>query len=104
MALFKKYSFLDEAQVDELINSLWDNVNLTVNPINIKGNTICKIGQIVDVPAVIDEEGNETQQAVYNLDFAVDVLWIDDIPVEWDAYEIQLTHEGVHGFPGHKYI
>jgi hypothetical protein len=39
----------------------------------------------------------------FNSKYCVDVMWYDDIPIEWSDYEVQPEGNGIHTFFGWQY-
>ena len=87
----RKYEFVDEAAVNKAIDLLRDKEgNLT--------QSVVKLGHIVKVKGVYDEQGNEITAPVFSDKYAVDVSWDSEPHAEWEEHIVFPTPLGVHNF------
>ena len=107
-----KYAFNSKEQAQDKIDALGiaqdeDGYNYPTHPY-----TVVELGYEVISDAVINEEGEVVQEAVYGTDYLVDVLWKGlepdedgeiDHPYGWKSYSVDIETEGIHGFMGLKY-
>jgi hypothetical protein len=54
---------------DDEGNATWDTSKVVA---------VVELGNLVTIPAVYDEEGNETTPATYSDKYSVDILWVDE--------------------------
>jgi len=92
--LTRKYEFVDEAAADAAIALL---------PTDEEGNPthehlVTKLGHLVLVPAVYDDEGNIITPAVLSDYYAVDVYWGNEADVSWDSFIVWPTPMGIHTY------
>lgn len=90
MARFLKYQFDSEEQYQ----SVFDGAATTssVNGLEstyIPGYTAVKLGNLVDVPAVLSEDGRTIiTPAVMSTKYSVDIYWTDDEHTDFTPYRI----------------
>jgi hypothetical protein len=96
-----KYEFESQEQALEYINGLGVTTDEEGKEIPDHENVVVKIGNICSVPAEYDEEGKITKEAVYSTKYSVDVLWKEDQPADWEAFNIHIQGNGIHKFLGH---
>lgn len=71
--------FVDEAAMLEVINN---------EGVNYPGCFIDVVGKVVDVPAVVDENGKVTAEATFILGYHVNVRIIGELPDALKPFEI----------------
>ena len=96
-----KYEFNSKEQAIDKIESL--GLDEDGNPTH--PHTVVKIGYLTITEGEYDEEGNEITAPVLSDKYSVDVMWqgVENNPYGWATYELDLEHEGVHGFFGRSY-
>jgi len=96
-----KYEFKSEEHAQKKIDKL--GLDEDGNPTH--PHTVVKIGYLTITQGEYDEDGNEITPPVLSDKYSVDVLWqgVEDNPYGWATYELDLEHEGIHGFFGRKY-
>ena len=125
-----KYKFNSKEQAIEKIDGLGIAQDEDGNNYPTHKHTVVELGYELISEAVIDEEGEIVEEAVYSENYLVDVLWIVkdittieqeavldeegniitpavtsvDHPYGWKSYSVDLEHEGVHGFLGVSYL
>ena len=91
MDITRKYEFVDEAEANAAIDLLRDEEgNIT--------QSVVKLGYIVKVKGVYDEQGNEITAPVFSNKYAVDVSWNSEPHADWDSAMVFPTPLGVHSF------
>jgi len=91
MDITRKYEFVDEEAVNEAIDLLRDKEgNLT--------QSVVKLGHIVKVKGVYDEQGNEITAPVFSDKYAVDVSWDSEPHAEWEEFIVWPTPMGIHNY------
>lgn len=108
-----KYKFNSKEQAIEKIDGLGIAQDEDGNNYPTHKHTVVELGYELISEAVIDEEGEIVEEAVYSEKYLVDVLWNGleededgdiDHPYGWKTYALDLDHEGVHGFLGVSYL
>ena len=107
-----KYAFNSKEQAIEKIEGLGIAQDEDGNNYPTHKHTIVELGYEVISEAVINEEGEVVEEAVFGTDYLVDVLWRDleadedgevDHPYGWKSYSVEIGSEGIHSFMGLKY-
>ena len=124
-----KYAFNSKEQAIEKIEALGVAQDENGNNYPNHSHTIVELGYEVISEAVIDEEGEVVEEAVFGTDYLVDVLWnaegittieeeavLDeegnvivpavtsiDHPYGWKSYSVEIETEGIHSFMGLNY-
>ena len=108
-----KYAFKNgQEQAIDKIESLGVAQDEDGNNYPTHSHTIVELGYEVISEAVINEDGEVVEEAVFGTDYLVDVLWRDleadedgevDHPYGWKSYSVEIDSEGIHGFMGLKY-
>jgi hypothetical protein len=79
---------------DEEGNASWDASKVVA---------VVELGNLVTIPAVYDEVGNETTPATYSDKYSVDILWKDEpLTTPFSTYELWCAPMGVHAMGGQK--
>ena len=91
--IFKKYEFQDEATALARIEALPSATDEEGNTYPTHSHSIVKLGYLVQVPAIFDEEGNELTPATLSDKYSVDVLWNKSEITQVDV-EAVLDEEG----------
>jgi hypothetical protein len=101
MATFRKYEFTP---------TQWATAKAKIELTNEEGETtwdaskvvaVVELGNLVTIPAVYDEEGNETTPATYSDKYSVDILWKDEpLTTSFASYEVWCAPMGVHAMGG----
>jgi len=101
-----KYKFESLAKAELKIKGLGVEIDEDGNEQPTHKHTIVKIGHIVEIEGVYDDEGNLITEPTLSVDYCVDVIWvgINTHPYGWKSYDANINSEGVHGFFGVKYI
>jgi len=77
---------------DDEGNASWDSSKVVA---------VVELGNLVTIPAVYDEEGNETTPATYSDKYSVDILWVDEpLKTSFASYEVWCAPMGVHSMGG----
>ncbi len=107
-----KYAFNSKEQAIDKIEGLGVAQDEDGNNYPTHSHTIVELGYEVISDAVINEEGEVVEEAVYGTDYLVDVLWKDlevdeegnySHPYGWATYSVVIDSEGIHAFMGLKY-
>ena len=107
-----KYAFNSKEQAQDKIDALGVAQDEEGNVYTTHKHTIVELGYEVISEAIIDEEGEVIEEAVYGTDYLVDVLWKGleadddgeiDHPYGWKSYSVEIGSEGIHAFMGLKY-
>ena len=79
---------------DDESNAIWDSSKVVA---------VVELGNLVTIPAVYDEEGNETTPATYSDKYSVDILWKGEpLTTSFSSYEVWCATMGVHAMGGQK--
>jgi hypothetical protein len=77
---------------DDEGNASWDSSKVVA---------VVELGNLVTIPAVYDEEGNETTPAVLSSKWSVDILWEGEpLTTSFSSYEVWCAPMGVHSMGG----
>jgi hypothetical protein len=107
-----KYAFNSKQQAQDKIDALGVAEDEEGNNYPTHSHTIVELGYEVISEAIINEEGEVVEEAVFGTDYLVDVLWNGleadedgeiDHPYGWKSYSIEIGGEGVHSFMGLKF-
>ena len=107
-----KYAFNSKEQAQDKIDALGVAQDEEGNTYKTHKHTIIELGYEVISEAIINEEREVIEEAVYGTDYLVDVLWRDleadengeiDHPYGWKSYSVNIGSEGIHSFMGLKY-
>ena len=92
--------------------SQWSSASNKIQVTNEEGETswdsskvvaVVELGNLVTIPAVYDEEGNETTPATYSDKYSVDILWKGEpLTTSFSTYEVWCEPMGVHAMGGQK--
>ena len=125
-----KYKFNSKEQALEKIEALGTATDENGNSYPTHKSTIVELGYELISEAVINEEGEIVEDAVYSDAYLIDALWKEeqiktieqeavldeegnvitpevvsyDHPYGWKSYSVNLDHEGLHGFLGVSYL
>ena len=107
MATFRKYEFTPTQWATAKAKIQVSNTDTEGNEVvgwdASKVVAVVELGNLVTIPAVYDEEGNETTPATYSDKYSVDILWKDEpLTTSFTSYEVWCAPMGVHAMGGQK--
>ena len=91
----------------EMLPAEWDTLKATIQVTDSEGNTSWDPAVVVAVHEIghicqqwgTDAEGNQVCE-VESPNWAVDILWVDAVPADFDAYVVWPLPVGIHTFAG----
>ena len=94
MRKFRKYEFGSKSAATAKINALGvDDEGRATHD-----HAVVCLGHIVTTPAVYDDAGEVTEEAVLSSNYHVDVMWYGEPDEGWNNQMIWTTGIGVHSF------
>ena len=114
--IFKKYEFETQELAETRIAALpHQEVDGESHPSH--SHTVVKLGNVVEVEGIYDEDGSELTAPILASNYSIDVLWRAseitetdeegnqeiDYPYGWVSKEIEVEGNGVHTFAGRNF-